>query len=82
MGHPLDGMANVEELLMPIYEYECCNCHHIAEQLHITLDAKVCGIIICPICGHIADKIISTTSFRLKGGGWAKDNYSSSKKED
>lgn len=30
----------------------------------------------CPKCGKIAKRIISQTSFTLKGGGWYKDGYS------
>jgi len=38
----------------------------------------------CPKCGDTADRVISQTSFTLKGGGWYKDGYSKggSKKSD
>ena len=31
----------------------------------------------CPNCGKEIKRIISQTSFALKGGGWYKDGYSS-----
>jgi putative FmdB family regulatory protein len=34
----------------------------------------------CPSCGmQSLERLISATSFQLKGGGWYKDLYSSSK---
>ena len=34
----------------------------------------------CPACRHPKlERLISATSFQLKGGGWYKDLYSSSK---
>jgi len=34
----------------------------------------------CPECGGPVDRLVSQTSFTLKGAGWYKDGYSSSKK--
>jgi putative FmdB family regulatory protein len=37
----------------------------------------------CPACkAPRLERLISSTSFQLKGGGWYKDLYSSSKKSD
>jgi predicted nucleic acid-binding Zn ribbon protein len=38
--------------------------------------------ITCPDCGKRAKKIISACSFKLVGGGWYADGYSSSKSSD
>ena len=36
----------------------------------------------CEACGGKLERLISTSGFVLKGGGWYKDLYSSSKKPD
>ena len=35
----------------------------------------------CPVCNNTAKRIISLSSFELKGGGWYKDGYGSKKPE-
>jgi putative FmdB family regulatory protein len=57
---------------MPIYEYNCkkCNKHfEIVQKITDKPEAK------CPVCGTPAKRLISQTSFALKGGGWYKDGY-------
>jgi putative FmdB family regulatory protein len=65
---------------MPIYEYLCEKCEHEFErEQRITADP----IKTCPKCkARRVKKLISQTSFVLKGGGWYNDLYSSSKKDD
>ncbi len=65
---------------MPIYEYQCQKCDHEFErEQRITADP----IKTCPKCrARRVKKLISQTSFVLKGGGWYNDLYSSSKKDD
>lgn len=31
----------------------------------------------CPECGGKLERLISSTAFQLKGGGWYKDGYAS-----
>ena len=64
---------------MPIYEYQCEKCSHEFErEQRITEDP----VKTCPKCrGRKVKKLISRTSFVLKGGGWYSDLYSSSKKD-
>ena len=62
---------------MPLYEYECGKCEERLEILQrITDDA----LEVCPKdqCKGDLKKLISKTSFSLKGGGWYADGYSSS----
>jgi putative FmdB family regulatory protein len=63
---------------MPIYEYTCSGCDQEFEaDQRITEDP----IQSCPHCSSKKVKrLISKTSFHLKGGGWYSDLYSSSKK--
>ena len=64
---------------MPIYEYLCEKCKHEFErEQRITADP----IKTCPKCkSRRVKKLISMTSFVLKGDGWYNDLYSSSKKD-
>lgn len=59
---------------MPIYEYECQSCQQITEARQSLKDAPLTT---CTSCQGELSKIISQTSFRLKGGGWYADGYSS-----
>jgi putative FmdB family regulatory protein len=62
---------------MPIYEYECDKCGHAFEREQRISDPPVKT---CPKCkGRKVTKLISQTSFVLKGGGWYADGYSDSK---
>jgi putative FmdB family regulatory protein len=58
---------------MPIYEYRCPDCGHEFERLQRMSDDPAKD---CPECsGDQVKKLISRTSFVLKGGGWYKDHY-------
>ncbi|ADR18871.1 FmdB family zinc ribbon protein [Calditerrivibrio nitroreducens] len=58
---------------MPIYEYKCTKCNHIFELLEPTFnDVKEKK---CVKCGSSAERIMSLTSFQLKGSGWYKTDY-------
>ncbi len=61
---------------MPIYEYECDNCTKITEEIGSITDNP--QEISCT-CGEKAHKIMSKNSFILKGSGWEKDGFTSSK---
>jgi putative FmdB family regulatory protein len=60
---------------MPTYEYQCAACDHEFErEQRITEDP----IKTCPSCkARRARRLISRTSFVLKGSGWYSDLYSS-----
>lgn len=58
---------------MPIYEYRCAKCKKNFELLQKISDEPRAA---CPKCGKKAKRLISQTSFLLKGGGWYKDGYS------
>lgn len=59
---------------MPIYEYRCLKCEKKLEVMRKFSDPPL-GV--CPECGGALRKLISNTSFVLKGSGWYSDGYSS-----
>ena len=62
---------------MPIYEYLCAKCEHEFErEQRITEDP----VKTCPKCrSRRVKRLISQTSFVLKGGGWYADGYGEKK---
>ena len=63
---------------MPIYEYACKKCGRVVESFQKASDP---GPKTCAKCGGRLGRVISHTSFQLKGGGWYKDLYASAKPE-
>ncbi len=57
---------------MPIYEYCCNDCGQIFEEWQRNHDEHS---VPCPVCGSDAKRIISNTSFVLKGTGWYVTDY-------
>ncbi len=63
---------------MPTYEYVCKACDHEFEREQRMSDPPLKT---CPRCkAKQVKRLISRTSFHLKGGGWYSDLYSSAKK--
>ena len=57
---------------MPIFEYQCKKCEQITEVLQKADDPKPA----CESCGSKSTfKVMSNTSFILKGGGWYITDY-------
>jgi putative FmdB family regulatory protein len=61
---------------MPTYEYQCQKCGKQFEYVQKISDAPKKK---CEACSGKLERLISGGSFILKGGGWYKDLYSSSK---
>lgn len=57
---------------MPIYEYQCRDCQHVFEDWQSGFEEKELK---CPRCGGRSKRLISHSSFQLKGGGWFADGY-------
>jgi len=57
---------------MPIYEYRCNSCNIQFELRQKFSDPPADR---CPKCGGTVSKIVSATSFSLKGAGWFGDGY-------
>jgi putative FmdB family regulatory protein len=57
---------------MPIYEYECQECKQLFEEWQSGFEERELD---CPVCGGTARRLISNTSFVLKGSGWYVTDY-------
>ena len=62
---------------MPIYEYECQKCGTFEATQRITEKP----LSKCPTCKGKVKKLISNTSFQLKGTGWYITDYARKGKE-
>ena len=59
---------------MPIYEYECEKCGDHAEVLQTFSDPPITE---CESCHGKMKKLISQSTFHLKGSGWYVTDYAS-----
>ncbi|MGQ9859206.1 MAG: FmdB family zinc ribbon protein [Thermodesulfobacteriota bacterium] len=57
---------------MPIYEYKCDGCGKELEVMQRITDEPLRS---CPSCGGVMQRLISNTSFILKGTGWYATDY-------
>ncbi len=58
---------------MPIYEYECPKCGRVFEEWGKAFEEHKTEP--CPDCGTESRRVISRTSFVLKGNGWYVSDY-------
>lgn len=58
---------------MPIYEYQCPSCGRVFEEWGKASEAHKPEP--CPDCGTLSPRVISRTSFVLKGDGWYVSDY-------
>lgn len=65
---------------MPIYEYRCESCGEALERIRKFSDPPLTD---CPACGKpTLKKLVSASSFRLKGSGWYETDFKNKKKPD
>jgi len=57
---------------MPIYEYECIKCGNIEEALQKFSDKPLTK---CKHCSGRLTKLVSHSTFHLKGSGWYATDY-------
>lgn len=65
---------------MPIYEYQCADCHHKFDVLQKITDLSPKA---CPECarGHVV-RLVSAAGFQLKGSGWYATDFKNKGKSD
>ncbi|MDP8223602.1 MAG: zinc ribbon domain-containing protein [Candidatus Lernaella stagnicola] len=63
---------------MPIYEYTCSVCHAHVEKIQRITDPPLTD---CPHCGAAGSlrKMVSQSTFLLKGSGWYVTDYKAKK---
>lgn len=62
---------------MPIYEYKRTD----GEIIEVTQKITEEELKVCPETGLEVERILSTSTFHLKGSCWSKDNYSGKTKK-
>ncbi len=63
---------------MPIYEYECDQCGAVVEHWQKMSDPPLST---CSACGGGMHKVMSRTTFHLKGSGWYVTDYANKKQD-
>lgn len=61
---------------MPLYEYECTECHERTEKIQKFSDPE---ITVCPHCSGHLERVLSAPAVTFKGGGWYADGYGNSR---
>ncbi len=64
---------------MPLYEYQCDACAHRFEVIQKYSDAPV---EVCPKCGGVVKKLLSSPAIQFKGTGWYITDYARAVKSD
>jgi putative FmdB family regulatory protein len=57
---------------VPIYEYQCSQCGEVFEVFQKITDEP---LVQCRFCRGRVEKLISHSSFQLKGSGWYLTDY-------
>ena len=57
---------------MPIYEYQCSKCGETFEAIQKFSDKPLTK---CKFCDGKVERLISNSSFQLKGSGWYLTDY-------
>jgi putative FmdB family regulatory protein len=63
---------------LPIYEYQCTSCGRKLEVMQRITDEPLKT---CPTCKGQLRRLISLTSFQLKGNGWYATDYKNKDKK-
>jgi len=60
---------------VPLYEFECENCHHRFERIQSVAapDPE------CPKCGSKVERLLHAPAVQFKGSGWYATDYAKSK---
>lgn len=61
---------------MPIYEYKCEKCH---EEFEVFQGITEPAVKSCKFCKGSVQKLMSLSSFHLKGSGWYATDYGGKK---
>ena len=68
---------------MPLYGFKCKECDIETEELMSLSDyERNKNLTKCEECGNIMNSLVSPLNFRLNGGDWYQDGYSSQGRRD
>ena len=62
----------VDHTAMPLYEYQCDACGDRFEKIQKFSDPL---IDVCPKCGGVVKKLVSSPAIQFKGSGWYITDY-------
>ena len=57
---------------MPLYEYQCKNCHTLTERIQKFSDPPLTE---CPHCAGEMEQLLSAPAVQFKGAGWYVTDY-------
>ncbi len=57
---------------MPLYEYQCKDCHTLTERIQKFSDPP---LTVCPHCGGELEQLLSAPAVQFKGAGWYVTDY-------
>jgi len=57
---------------VPLYEYQCKQCHSLTERIQKFSDPPLTT---CPHCGGELEQLISAPAVQFKGSGWYVTDY-------
>ena len=57
---------------MPLYEYQCKQCHSLTERIQKFSDPPLA---VCPHCGGELEQLLSAPAVQFKGSGWYVTDY-------
>jgi len=82
-GFMLQKIINIvyRRCLMPIYEYQCEKCGYQFEEVQSIKDASLTLCKKASCCGKVK-RLLSVTTFALKGNGWYSTDYGKGKITD
>jgi len=58
---------------MPLYDYHCATCGTDKEISHPINELDTNHL--CAVCNEKMERVVSCTTFALKGSGWYADGY-------
>jgi putative FmdB family regulatory protein len=57
---------------VPLYEYQCKQCHSLTERIQKFSDPPLAT---CPHCGGEMEQLLSAPAVQFKGSGWYVTDY-------
>ena len=64
---------------MPLYEYQCKQCHSLTERIQKFSDPPLA---VCPHCGGELEQLLSAPAVQFKGSGWYVTDYAKKSSAD